>query len=411
MRMDLMSTHPTDFRSERRRFLRLGAIFSGALTACRPTRPVEQAEPSRLGGPLSSYGERSPSEKVARLPGFTRNPEIGSSRTPLQDSYGILTPSSLHFERHHSGVPHIDPAAHRLLIHGMVERPLLLTMQDIRRLPAVSRIYFIECAGNGGSEWGPKTAPDAQKAHGLASCSEWTGVPLSILLAEAGVKSGASWIVAEGADACHMQRSIPLKKALDDVLVAFGQNGEAIRPEQGYPMRLVIPGWEGNTNVKWLRRIKVVEQPYMTKDETSKYTDLLADGTARQFTFEMDAKSLITYPSGGQKLAAPGFCEITGLAWSGRGRIERVQGSADGGKSWQNARIDEPRLRMAFSRFRLPWKWDGQEARLQSRCTDETGYVQPTREALIEARGANSNYHNNCITTWKISAEGGVRNV
>src|SRR5437763_1816489 len=193
-------------RSGRRRFLRLGAALGGALTGCKPTRTVEQAEPTSLGKALSAYGERSASEKIARLPGFGKNPEIGSSRTPLQDSYGILTPSSLHFERHHSGVPTIDPGAHRLLIHGMVERPLLLTMQDIRRLPSVSRIHFVECAGNSGSEWWPKLAPDAQKAHGLASCSEWTGVPLSILLAEAGVQSGASWIIAEGADACHMQR-------------------------------------------------------------------------------------------------------------------------------------------------------------------------------------------------------------
>ena len=220
-------------------------------------------------------------------------------------------------------------------------------------------------------------------------------MPLSVLLAEVGVQAGASWLIAEGADACRMQRSIPLKKANEDVLVAFGQNGEAIRPEQGYRLRLVIPGFEGNTNVKWLRRIKVVDQPYMTKDETSKYTDLMADGTARQFTFEMDAKSVITFPSGGQRLAGAGFYEITGLAWSGRGRVDRVEVSTDGGKSWQSARIDEPRLRMAFSRFRLPWKWDGGEAALQSRCTDETGYVQPTREALIEARGMNSQFHNN----------------
>src|SRR5947209_2463018 len=322
--------------TDRRNFLRLGAAFSGALTACKPTHTVEQSEPSSLGKPLSPYGERSPFEKVARLPGAGKNPEIGSSKTPLQDSVGILTPSSLHFERHHSGVPRIDPAAHRLLLHGMVERPLIVTLDDLRRLPSVSRIHFVECAGNSGSEWGPKLAPDAQKAHGLASCSEWTGVPLSILLAEAGVRPGASWIVAEGADACHMQRSVPLKKAAGDALIAFAQNGEAIRPEQGYPLRLLLPGWEGNMNVKWLRRIKVVDQPYMTKDETSKYTDLMADGTARQFTFEMDAKSLITYPSGGQKLAGPGFCEITGLAWSGRGRIERGEVSCDGGKTWHN---------------------------------------------------------------------------
>jgi sulfane dehydrogenase subunit SoxC len=403
----------SDSRSGRRRFLRFGVALSGALTACKRSGPpaAEQTEPSALGKPLSAYGDRSPFEKSLRLVGAGKNPEIGATRTPLQDSYGILTPAPLHFERHHSGVPQIDPAAHRLLIHGMVERPLMLTMDDIRRLPAVSRIHFIECAGNSGSEWGPKTAPDAQKAHGLASCSEWTGVPLPVLLAEVGVKPGASWIIAEGADACHMSRSIPLKKALDDVLVAYGQNGEAIRPSQGYPLRLVIPGFEGNTNVKWLRRIKVVDQPYMTKDETSKYTDLMPDGTARQFTFTMEAKSIITFPSGGQKLAGPGLYEITGLAWSGRGRIEKVEISTDGGKSWQAARLDEPRLKMAFTRFRLPWKWDGQEASLQSRSTDETGYVQPAREALIAARGMNSAFHNNCITIWTVAADGGVRNV
>src|SRR5579863_7893453 len=342
-----MSLAPTD----RRRFLRLGAALSAAFTACKPTATtvVPAEEPNGLGKPLSAVGERSPFEKSARLVLAAKNPEIGATRTPLQDSYGILTPASLHFERHHSGVPSIDPAAHRLLVHGMVDRPLILTMADIRRLPSVSRTHFIECSGNSGSEWGPKTAPDAQKAHGLASCSEWTGVPLSILLAEAGVKPGASWILAEGADACHMSRSIPLKKALNDVLVAFGQNGEAIRPEQGYPLRLVIPGFEGNTNVKWLRRLKVFNQPFMTKDETSKYTDLMPDGTARQFTFEMDAKSVITFPSGGQKLSGAGAYEITGLAWSSRGRIERVEISADDGKTWQKAQLDEPRLRMAFT--------------------------------------------------------------
>jgi sulfane dehydrogenase subunit SoxC len=294
----------------------------------------------------------------------------------------------------------------------MVDRPLILTMADIRRLPSVSRIHFVECSGNGGSEWSAKSnAPDAQRSHGLASCSEWTGVLLPLLLAEAGVQRGASWIVAEGADACKMSRSIPMKKAMEDVLLAYGQNGEAIRPEQGYPLRLLVPGWEGNINVKWLHRIKVVDQPYMTKDETSKYTDLMPDGTARLFTFELDAKSVITFPSGGQKLAGPGLYEITGLAWSGRGRITRVEISTDAGNSWVTANVDEPRLSKAFSRFRLPWKWDGTETIVTSRCTDETGYIQPTREALVEVRGMNSNYHNNAIKAWKIAAGGAVTNV
>jgi sulfane dehydrogenase subunit SoxC len=230
-----MPRNPTDTRSDRRRFLGLGAVLGGTLSACKTTKTTEPTEPSSLGKPLRAYGERSPFEKTARLIPDVKNPEIGSTRTPLQDSYGILTPSSLHFERHHSGVPRIDPTAHRLLLHGMVERPLMLTMDDIRRLPAVSRIHFIECAGNSGSEWGPKTAPDAQRAHGLASCSEWTGVPLSILLAEAGVRPGASWIVAEGADACHMQRSIPLKKANDDVLVASDRTAKRSAPSKDIP--------------------------------------------------------------------------------------------------------------------------------------------------------------------------------
>ncbi|MGH9721178.1 MAG: molybdopterin-dependent oxidoreductase, partial [Bryobacteraceae bacterium] len=298
----------------RRKFLALASPL--AALSCKPAPPVAQTEPSHLGKPVKPLGERSPFEKAARWSRTTKTPEAASSMTPLQDSHGILTPASLHFERHHSGVPNIDPAAHRLLIHGLVERPLVLSVDEIRRLPSVSRVHFIECAGNSGSEWGPKTAPDAQRSHGLASCSEWTGVLLSVILAEAGIKRDATWLVAEGADPCKMSRSIPVSKAMDDVMLAYAQNGEAIRPEQGYPLRLVVPGWEGNICVKWLHRIKAADQAYMTKDETSKYTDLMADGAARQFTFVMDAKSVITYPSGGQKLRGPGFYEISGLAWS-----------------------------------------------------------------------------------------------
>jgi len=335
----------------------------------------------------------------------TRFPEESQSRTPLQDSCGILTPSALHYERHHSGVPAIDPAAHRLLIHGLVDRPIIFTVEDIRRLPSISRIYFLECSGN--TVWADHAGPTAQRSHGLASCSEWTGVPLSILLSEAGVQPRARWILAEGADACKMQRSLPIEKAMDDILVAWGQNGEALRPEQGYPLRLVVPGWEGNVSVKWLRRIEAVDQPYMTRDETARYTDLMPDGKARIFTFVMDAKSIITCPSGGQSVK-PGFCEITGLAWSGRGRIERVEISVDGGKTWIDAALQEPRLDKSFTRFRLPWKWDGSEVELQSRCADNTGSVQPSWDALVAVRGVHSDYHNNAIKAWKISADGRV---
>jgi sulfane dehydrogenase subunit SoxC len=324
--------------------------------------------------------------------------------------YGIITPSSLHYERHHAGVPDINPDQHRLLIDGLVERPLLLTMEDIRRLPSVSRIHFLECGGNSGGEWQAKTGPDAQRSYGLASCSEWTGVPLRLVLAEAGVKPEAKWMIAEGADACRMQRSVPLVKDLDDALLAYGQNGEPLRPEQGFPLRLLTPGWEGNIQVKWLRRLFVTTEPHFTRDETSKYSDLMPDGKARIFTLTQEAKSVVTFPSGGRRLAGSGWYEITGLAWTGRGRITRVEVTVDGGRTWQEARLDEPVLRKAFTRFRLPWRWDGKAAAIASRATDESGYVQPTREQLIAVRGRNSGFHFNGIKMWRVQADGSVTN-
>ncbi len=395
--------------STRRRFLGASAALSGFLTGCKRKPAAEEEEGARrLGGPVRAYGERSSFEKITRALPTTRILEVGNSYTPLAEICGTITPSALHYERHHSGVPTIDPAQHRLLIHGMVDRPLIFTMEDLHRLPSTSRICFLECAGNSHLGYGHRDAPTVQLSHGLASCSEWTGVRLSLLLGEAGVQKGAKWILAEGADAARMQRSIPIEKAMDDIIVAYGQNGEALRPEQGYPLRLIIPGWEGNANVKWLRRLKVVDQPYMTRDETAKYTDSMPDGTARQFTFVMEAKSVITFPSGGQKLPGPGFFEITGLAWSGRGRIERVEVSMDGGGTWQEAALSEPRLSMAFTRFRLPWRWDGREVIVQSRARDETGYVQPSHEELLAVRGSIYEYHNNSIRPWKIKADGSV---
>ncbi|MEZ5366886.1 MAG: sulfite dehydrogenase [Bryobacterales bacterium] len=396
--------------SSRRSFLSITAALTGALGACSKTEDTAQnAEaPSRLGKPVSGYGERSAHETSKRGFRESKTPEASSSRTPLEDLYGSITPSALHFERHHSGVPDLDPATHELFIHGLVERPLALSMDDIKRLPSVSKVYFVECSGNSGGEWGAKRAPTASAGHGLASCSEWTGVPLKTVLAEAGLKPEGKWLLAEGADACRMSRSVPVEKALDDALLAYGQNGEALRPGQGYPLRLILPGWEGNTNVKWLHRLEVGDQPFMTKDETSKYTDLMADGKARIFTYEMDAKSIITRPSGGQKLSGPGFYEVSGLAWSGRGRIEKVEVSTDGGATWQQAALDEPRHSKAFTRFRLPWRWDGSETQLLSRATDETGYVQPSVEDLIAARGQNSIYHNNGIKAWQVGADGAV---
>lgn len=394
----------------RRWFLGLGAALGSIIAACRPG-PPDDAGQSLLGAPVSEYGPRSSFEKAVRIFRRSTTPEETSSLTPLQDSVGMITPAALHYERHHSGVPEIDPAEHRLLIHGLVDRPLMFTMDDVRRLPSVSRIHFLECSGNGSGEWSRPTGSGVQRIHGLTSCSEWTGVPLSLLLEECGVRPEASWIVAEGADACKMTRSVPLSGIDSEVLVAYGQNGEALRPAQGYPLRLLVPGCEGNISVKWLRRIKVVDQPYMTREETSKYTDLLADGRARQFTLTMEAKSVITRPAPEHHVPGPGLYEITGLAWSGRGAITRVEVTTDGGQTWRDADLQSPVLAIAHTRFRLPWTWDGSECTLQSRCTDATGYVQPTREALVAVRGVQSNYHNNSIQSWRLTGDGTLTNV
>lgn len=368
--------------------------------------------PQELGAPMGGYGERSSYEKSIRYVRDSATPGTGASRTPLQDLYGIITPSALHFERHHAGVPQIDPRRHELLIHGLVEHELVFTMNDLRRFPSVSRIHFIECAGNSGGEHAGRPGADPQRSHGLLSCSEWTGVPLKLLLTEAGLRAKAHWLVAEGADASRLARSLPLTKALDDVLVAYGQNGEALRPEQGYPLRLVVPGWEGNVNIKWLGRIQVTDQPYMTRDEAAFYTDFMPDGKARQFTFAMEAKSIITRPAGGQVLDGRGFYDITGLAWSGRGTITRVEISTDDGKSWQEAQLNAPVLPRAVTRFSLPWRWDGSEMTLQSRCTDDTGYTQPTREELVSIRGLRPGPdgfgHYNGIKIWYVHRDGKV---
>jgi sulfane dehydrogenase subunit SoxC len=392
----------------RRKFIGLGAASLGALV-------LQPAAARELGDPRRPYGERSPFETSARTFGASSTPATGSSRTPLQDLYGTITPSSLHFERHHSGVPKIDPNTHELLLDGLVERPLVFTLKDLRRFPSVSRIHFIECAGNSGREHEGRPGQNVQQSYGLFSNSEWSGVPLKTVLEEAGIKPKASWIVAEGADASRLSRSLPLDKALDDVLLAYGQNGEALRPEQGYPLRLIVPGWEGNVNIKWVDRIKVTDGPFMTRDEAASYTDIMPDGKARWFTFVMEAKSVITHPSGEQVLDGHGSYEISGLAWSGRGRIKRVDVSTDNGKTWTDARLDGPALPKAATRFSLAWKWDGGEAALQSRCTDETGYVQPTREELIAVRGLHPGpdgfNHFNGIKTWFVHEDGRVSHV
>ena len=364
--------------------------------------------PGRLvGTPTSAIGVRSPfAAPGARTPTGLL---AGSSLTPLQNLAGTITPSDLHFERHHAGVPAIDPATHKLVIHGLVDRPLSLTVDEIKRFPQVTRIYFVECSGNGRAAW-VNPAPDMtpQRTDGMTSNSEWTGVPVSTLFREVGARPTATWFLAEGADACLMTRSIPMEKALDDALVVWAQNGEPLRPEQGFPLRLLLPGWEGNANVKWLRRLELGTQPWMTRWETSKYTDPLKDGTARIFSFVMDAKSVITSPAVPEKLNGQGWRSVSGVAWSGRGRITKVEVSADAGATWHDAELVGTVHPKAHTRFSMMWNWDGSPATLLSRATDETGYVQPTRAALLEARGSGTDYHNNAIRGWRVAADGGI---
>ena len=375
-------------------------------------------DPSKVQGtPLAdeSYGLRSQFETEVRVRFATKTPESSWTFTPLEKGCGIITPSGLHFERSHGGTATIDPGKHSLYVHGMVKQPKKFSMRDIRRFPSLSRIMFLECSGNGLTEWSKPTMKTVQGTHGLTSTSEWTGVPLSTILNEVGVRPGAKWLLAEGNDAAAMTRSIPLAKAMKDCLLAYGQNGEAIRPEQGYPLRLLVPGYEGNMNIKWLRRLEISDTPFMTREETSKYTDLLPSGKAVQFSFEMEAKSVITSPSGEMQLDGPGFYEITGIAWSGRGSVKRVDVSVDGGKSWRVAALQGPVLPICHTRFRLPWQWNGKEAVLQSRCVDDTGYVQPTLGQLIALRGLNgpigSIYHLNAIQRCRVANDGKVSNV
>jgi len=368
------------------------------------------------GKGFEPYGQPSPFEsKSVRMIPPPPNPAtqgVGAARTPLQLLDGIITPSGLHFERSHSGIPDIDPEQHRLLIHGLVKRPLVFTLEALHRYPMQSRIAFIECGGNSQALNAPQALPlNVAAIHGVFSCAEWTGVKLSTLLDEAGVDPSARWVIAEGADSAAMSRSIPLAKALDDALVCLYQNGERVRPSNGYPVRLLLPGFEGNMNVKWLRRLKLAAEPAMTKDETSKYTILLRDEKAWQFVFPMEVKSIITRPSPGLALKGPGFYEISGLAWSGNGNIRQVDVSADAGQSWAPAALHGPILPMAPVRFRAPWQWNGGPAVLQSRAIDDTGAVQPARGAFAAERGLRGIYHYNAIASWRIDEKGEASNV
>lgn len=391
-----------------------GAETAEAGVPVQPDPDAFPAVPSwtRQIGDATGKGYGQPSTYEAGVtrrlyPGLTQ-PITAYSTSPLQDLDGAITPNGLFFERHHAGVPAIDPGKHRLMIHGLVNAPLLLTADEIRQFPSVSRIHFIECAGN--PSFVPPWGKTAAEVAGLVSCAEWTGVSLRTLLDEVGLKPSAKWIIAEGADGAAMTRSIPIEKCLDDTLVVYSQNGERLRPEQGYPLRLLVPGFEGNMNIKWLRRLHVTDSPAHSREETAKYTDLMADGRARKFSFVMECKSIITQPSGTHRLTRQGSHEMRGIAWSGQGKIKRVDVSVDGGDIWRQAELQSTVHAKALTAFRALFTWNGEERVIMSRAIDETGYVQPTLAELEAVRGKNSFYHNNAIQPWRIAADGIVVN-
>ena len=421
-----------DVRAGRRGFLAHAfAAATAAASAGATTAQTSQGDPNilelpahskGLGQPVAARPDGLPSEWEKNLqrresPGLTRVGQASVSFCPLQGLFGIITPSGLHFERHHQGWWDIDPAKHRLMVNGsddtMLKRPMVFSMDELMRLPSVSRMHFIECGANTGMEWGNTAVPTVQYTHGMLSCSEFTGVPLRTLLELCGAdfKRG-TFVLAEGADGSGMTRTIPMSLVLSgEVLVAYGQNGEMLRPENGYPLRLIVPGVQGVSWVKYLRRIELGDMPYATKDETIHYVDLMPDGMHRQYTSIQEVKSVITSPSGGQVLLDKGFHSITGLAWSGRGKIKRVDVSSDGGRNWKPARLEGPVLPKCLSRFNADFVWDGKPAIFQSRAVDDTGQIQPGYGELRQVRASRSIYHNNAIQSWALGESGEVKNV
>ena len=409
---------------QRRGFIKKSFLAAvGAFTADRAFSAPDPAivnlpeHSTTLGKPVASRPYGAPSIYETSLqrresPGLTRVSAASVSFAPLQSLFGIITPSGLHFERHHQGWHEVDPTQHRLMVHGLVDSPKIYTMDDLMRLPSVSRIHFIECGANSAMEWGNVAVPSVQYTHGMLSCSEFTGVPLSVLLDHVGFdQANGKFVLAEGSDGSSMTRTIAIDRALDDVLVVWGMNGEMLRPENGYPLRLVVPGVQGVSSVKWLRRIEVGDQKWGTKDESVHYVDLMPDGIHRQYTSVQECKSVVTTPSGGQVLLDKGFYNITGLAWSGRGKITKVDVSVDGGNTWKAARLENPVLTKSLTRFNMDWVWDGKPTIIQSRAIDETGYVQPQINQLRVVRGTRSIYHNNAIQSWLVSETGEVQNV
>ena len=367
------------------------------------------------------YGQPSPFEKEVlkeiRLSGAPKgyvssSIALTSANSPISKLRGHITPNGLFFERNHSGVPQIDPKEHKLLIHGLVKDNIVISMEKIKRFPSIEKTYFVECSGNTGISRKSPPGKTLDDLYGLMSCANWVGVKLSVLLEEAGIDlDKAKYVIAEGADGATMARSVPISRAMDDCMVAYMQNGEALRPEQGYPLKLIVPGCEGNINIKWLRRLEVTDTPLFARDEVSKYTDLLANGKARQATLVMDVKSVITFPTTGDRLSEKGFYEIRGLAWSGRGKIKAVDVSVDGGRNWERATLSTKPLSKAFVAFIFSWNWDGSEMQILSRAVDEKGLVQPYFKQITDVRGFHSESHNNAIQAWQIDAKGEVSNV
>ena len=410
-------------KSERRDFLRKTMALTGASTlggvAAAQAAPLEVPASNReIGRTIDEKAYGMPSKFEGHVKrnrsDVLKNRQNWSdwSMTPLQHQPGIITPNGLVFERHHAGTPDIDPRTHQLVLHGMVRQPLTFSMEDLMRYPSVSRFHFHECSGNGLTDWLKPASVTVQQTHGLLSGVLWTGVPASILLEEAGIDPRGKWVLFEGGDGAAHARSVPMEKVMDDCIIAYAMNGEALRPESGYPVRLVVPGWEGNVSVKWLRRIKVGDKPWHLRSETARYTDPMPDGKWRQFSMVMECKSVITSPSGGMKLGKPGFREVSGLAWSGAGKIKAVDVSFDGGRNWKEAMLEEPVMDKCLTRFKVAWNWDGGPAVLMSRALDSTGYVQPTVADLVKVRAiVGFVQHHNAVQPWAVAANGEVTNV
>jgi len=403
----------------RRKFLTVASagVAGTVVTGRAVADTLADVPPREVGADLSGHGERSKFVHLAMLPEAgpgKRNVDPSdaiNSKAPLGKLVGTITPTDLHYERSHSGNPDLDPAKHRLLVHGMTRKQLVFTVDDLMRMPSITRTVFIECTGNGWENW-KKADPNVtvQNTHGLVSTNEWTGVPLRFLIDLVGKDRRSTWMLAEGADAAGVDRSIPLtEEIMDEAFIAYGQNGEPLRPAHGFPIRLITPGLEGNLNIKWLRRLKFGDQPWMTRWETDRYTQLLANGKAMQFQLRMETNSVITSPSGMMEIR-PGYNRITGLAWSGHGKIAKVEISTDEGRTWKQAQLNYPVLPKAQTRFQMDWVWDGKPTKIISRATDEKHNVQPDRKSFIAKMGTNALFHYNAQQTWSIDGDGRVRN-